>query len=45
MKAPIDKCGLKFNLMTNFDYTTVIAGPMDGCYIHGLFSEGFRFET
>lgn len=45
MKCPIDKLDIRYDLTPFQDVSQVINLPFDGCYIHGLFSEGFRFEV
>jgi hypothetical protein len=44
MKLPVDKIIFKFNLLPHFQPDYILAPPLDGCYVHGLYSEGFRLS-
>jgi len=45
MKCPIDRVAIRHGVTSYADASQIINMPFDGCYIHGLFCEGFRFEV
>ncbi len=43
-RAPIDTVSFSFRILDTYSAEGVTAAPADGCYIHGLFLEGARWD-
>ena len=43
IKWPIDSIKFQFMVIGHIYQDTIRAAPLDGCYVNGLFAEGFKF--
>lgn len=41
---PVDKLSYRYSITGIMDYHLISGPPNDGCYIYGLYAEGFRFD-
>ena len=41
---PIDKLSFEFHVLDNLTLEEISEKPQDGCYVHGLWLEGARWD-
>jgi len=44
LKIPVDKLSYKFSITAILELQQIVGPPADGCYIYGLYAEGFRLR-
>lgn len=43
LKIPVDKLSYRYQILSITTYEQIMGPPAEGCYIYGLYAEGFRF--